>query len=329
MKILFAYCHELDRIVSIDEARVEYFAIEETKRKRFLFSCSDRACCKVAVTGVNYHVKAEDGQKIKVAHFRSHIPHEAECEWRKFEKERDEGKRADESEQDYSERQIKRKLNDYIDSFDPFTGEADDEVDAQKGSPAEGGRGTSEPERKGHAGNPRQTQYTRTNRLQRFIDSWLEAKNMLSDDEFKALTFNLANYGRVAYHRYVTHISHGVHNEYSGVIYGGATLVKRYGAGFLLRFFDEINGRTVKLYVDKSVVGKSRLMHYINAILDTPDMRYFKVFLLNPTYSNRIDARGELVTNLEITDLRQMVIYLGHEVNSKTDDDSASEDNDG
>lgn len=328
MKVLFAYCHELKRSVSIDEARVEYFAVEESKRKRFVFSCSDRHC-NVAVTGVNYHVKAEDGQKFKTAHFRAHTPHIAACEWRKFEEEREQGKRADESERDYSERKIKRKLSDYIDSFDPFTGDAEDNVSKVDGSTTGSKQAVSGDEPKEREAGARRSQYTRTNRLQRFIDSWQEAKTTLPDDEFRALTFNLANYGRVSYHDYVTHIKNGVSNEYSGVIYGGATLVKRYGAGFLLRFYDEVNERTVKLYVSKDVVNKSRQGHYVNDILSTTGARFFKVFLLNPTYSDKTDARGELVTNLEITDLRQMVIYLGHAVNSKTDDDSVSEENDG
>ncbi len=35
MKVLFAYCNELKRSVSIDEARREYFALDEQERKRF------------------------------------------------------------------------------------------------------------------------------------------------------------------------------------------------------------------------------------------------------------------------------------------------------
>ncbi|KLF28676.1 hypothetical protein YA29_16445 [Klebsiella aerogenes] len=329
MKVLFAYCHELKRSVSIDEARIEYFAIDEKNRKRFVFSCSDRQC-KVAVTGVNYHVKAEDAPKFKTAHFRAHIPHIAGCEWRQFEKEREQGKRADESESDFSERQLKQLLNDYIDNFDPFiAGSEDDDNKQPGGSEYIDGRAASDPERKDQTGEPRQGRYTRTNRLQRFIDVWQDAKNTLSDSDFKALTVNVVGHGRVSYHKYVTHISNGVHNVYDGIIYGGATLVRRYGTGFLLRFFDEVNGQEVKLYVGKDVVETSRLKHYVDAILNTPDMRYFKVFLLNPTYSDRIDARGARITQLEITDLRQMVIYLGHAVKSKTEEDPISEENDG
>lgn len=65
-KVLFAYCHELGRCLSIDEARTEFFSRKPEERKRFTFSCSDRNC-DVTISGVNYHVKAEDGEKFKAA----------------------------------------------------------------------------------------------------------------------------------------------------------------------------------------------------------------------------------------------------------------------
>lgn len=50
-KVLFAYCHELGRCLSIDEARTEFFSRKLEERKRFTFSCSDRNC--------NVTIKAE------------------------------------------------------------------------------------------------------------------------------------------------------------------------------------------------------------------------------------------------------------------------------
>jgi hypothetical protein len=85
-KVLFAYCHELDRCISIDEARTEFFSRKPHDRQRFTFSCGDRNC-NVTISGVNYHVKAEDGKKFKVAHFRSPHPHNLGCEWMQFSEE--------------------------------------------------------------------------------------------------------------------------------------------------------------------------------------------------------------------------------------------------
>ncbi|USS95887.1 hypothetical protein M5J15_01255 [Serratia symbiotica] len=66
-KVLGAFCHELGCNVTIDDARRACFALEQKDRKRFRFSCSDRHC-NVTMSGVNYHVKAEDGDKFKAAH---------------------------------------------------------------------------------------------------------------------------------------------------------------------------------------------------------------------------------------------------------------------
>ncbi|MDN4712634.1 hypothetical protein QYZ44_28515 [Vibrio parahaemolyticus] len=36
------------------------------------------------ISGVNYHVKAEDGVKFREAHYRSPHPHNPACEWVQF-----------------------------------------------------------------------------------------------------------------------------------------------------------------------------------------------------------------------------------------------------
>ncbi|MFC7507960.1 hypothetical protein ACFQUX_13305 [Pantoea stewartii] len=295
MKVLFAYCNELKRSVSIDEARREYFALDEQERKRFTFTCDDHNC-RVTVTGVNYHLKAEDDEKFITAHFRSRTPHHPECEWRKFTEEREQGQRCDESDDDYKERSLKSLLHDYVDSFDPFIAGSDKEVDTSTATLTHSGHHVSlsdEPENQ--TGDPGKSRYTRTSQLQRFIDTWQEAKNKLKPEEFNALTINIVNYGRVPYAEYVTHISKGLHNPHNGVIFGGATDFKAFGDGFRLRFYDKVDGKKLILYVDKKIVGRSRQGRYIKDILNTPDIRYFKVYLLNPTFSGRTDAGGTLL----------------------------------
>lgn len=328
MKVLFAYCNELKRSVSIDEARVEYFALEELKRKRFTFTCDDHDC-GVTITGVNYHLKAEEDKTFITAHFSSRTPHRPECEWRKFTDEREQGQRRDESDADYKERKLKSLLRDYVDSFDPFIADDDKAVNTGTEYPAQSRSNVSSlAERKEQEGEPGKSRYTRTNQLQRFLDTWLEAKNKLKKEEFNALTINIVNHGRVPYAEYVTHISKGLHNQHNGVIFGGATDFKPFGDGFRLRFYDKAEGKKVILYVDKKIVGRSRQGRYVRDILNTPDIQYFKVYLLNPTFSDRTDAGGNPVINLEITDLRQMVVYLGAAVKTKTAD-SAFEESDG
>jgi len=309
-KVLFAYCHELGCCLSIDEARTAFFSRKLEERKRFTFSCSDRNC-NVTISGVNYHIKAEDGEKFKAAHFRSPHPHKFGCEWVEFTEAVNQERRPDESEVDFMGRKAKQKLTDYINYFDSSLDEPDEgPVGSIKPEPpvhvkkTDGGDG-----KPGIGEEPRWSRYTRTNQLQRLINTWQEAKEKLSQDEFRSLKLRIMHDRQVYLHKYITHIQRGLTNPYSGVIYGGGTLMHRYGRGFLINFFDKHEGKPVRLYVSKDLMAKGRFGHYIDEILETENVRYFRVFLLNPVVTERENSTGKSVINLEISKLRQLAIY--------------------
>lgn len=321
-KVLFAYCHELQRCVSIDEARTEFFSRRQEDRQRFTFSCSDRNC-NVTISGVNYHVKAEDGNKFRAAHFRSPHPHQSGCEWTQFTEEADQGRQPDETKADYTERKARQKLTDYINCFDPCVDEPDAAQD-KSGQPVPlayvnppVGDDDSATD-KAH----QWSRYTRTNQLQRLVDTWQEARETLTYDEFRALRLRVLHYGQIYLHEYITHIQKELTNQYAGVVYGGGSLMKRYGRGFLINFFDKHDGKPVRLYIDKKLMEKGRFGHYVDDILDTENVRYFRVFLLNPDISERKDRTGKPVINLEISNLRQLAIYC--ELNASNDENSSS-----
>lgn len=255
-KVLFAYCNELDRCVSIDEARTEFFSRKPHDRQRFTFSCSDRNC-NFTIRGVNYHVKAEDGNKFKAAHFRSPYPHHLGCEWMQFTEEADQVRQPDETEADYTERKAKQKLNDFINCFDPCTDEKDAEQN-KSSQPAllsqvkKSIKDDDSSTDKAH----KWSRYTRTNQLQRLVNTWQEAREILSYDEFRALRLRVLRHGQINLHEYITHIQKGLTNQYAGVIYGGGSLMKRYGRGFLINFFDKHDDKPVRLYIDKNLMEK-------------------------------------------------------------------------
>lgn len=139
------------------------------------------------------------------------------------------------------------------------------------------------------------SRYTRTNQLQRLVDTWQEARKTLTYDEFRTLKLRVTNYGKVYFHEYITHIQKGLKNQYEGVIFGGGSLVKRYGRGFLIHFFDKHNDKPIRLYIDKNLMEKGRFSHYIDEILSTENVRYFRVFLLNPEVSEK---KTELASQL-------------------------------
>ena len=96
-------------------------------------------------------------------------------------------------------------------------------------------------------------------------------------------------------------------------------MVKRYGRGFLIHFFDKHNDKPIRLYIDKNLMEIGRFSHYIDEILSTENVRYFRVFLLNPEVSEKKDRTGKPVINLEISSLRQLAIY--YELSSSEDND--------
>lgn len=320
LKVLFAYCQELGRIVSISDARTEFFSRKPEERKRFTFSCSDQSC-GVTITGVNYHIKAEEGIKFKASHFASRKPHQPKCEWLKFTEEIEQTRRSNESEHDFTERQLRRKLSDYINCFDPSI---DDEssivVTKNEISISEKSIITNTKERK-EAEGLRWNQYTTTNQLQRLIDTWQEAKNKLAKDKnFLKLRIKVVGLGTIYLYEYITHIKNTITNKYNGVVYGGATLIKRWGKGFSFKFFDKYNDMPIKLYVDNKIMERGRFSHYIDEVLKTPNVRYFKIFLLNPEISENPKFK-EL--NLKMSSLRQLAIYF--ELKTKKSDESGSD----
>lgn len=218
-----------------------------------------------------------------------------------------------------TQRKARQKLTDYINCFDPCT----DEKEAEQNK-------SGQPVPLAHVKNPirdddsstdkahKWSRYTRTNQLQRLVDTWQKARETLTYNEFRALRLRVLRHGQVYLHEYITHIQKGLTNQYAGVIFGGGALMKRYGRGFLINFFDKHDGNPVRLYIDKNLMEKGRLGHYIDDILGTENVRYFRIFLLNPNVSERKDRAGKPVINLEISSLRQLAIY--YELNSSIDD---------
>lgn len=80
IKITAAYCVELEKIVSIEEA---YFASMENNCARFQFLCSSEECRqqKVPITAANHNVPLS--KQVQTMHFRDYknSKHHENCEW--------------------------------------------------------------------------------------------------------------------------------------------------------------------------------------------------------------------------------------------------------
>jgi hypothetical protein len=291
LKIQRAYCVELDETVSIDTARSAFFSLNEDERRRFNFLCPDEICrfhnvTGVRITGVNYdklcEERTDEKRLIQPAHYRKNDNHHPDCEW-SVDSQLEESlkQQVNESSDDFAQRKLRCKLSHFINEFDP---ENDDEAVnsinlEQLNKPKSNRTISSSDDKNRRQGKKNTPSKTTTSVLSRLIETWLEAKEKLSEQEFKQLEVAVKGHGNIQLYRYFKPVKYFDNHAYSGVVYGGAKLIGRYGLGFKLRFYDCVNKQAMYLYCSKEQMENYRFRRYIDIILDS-DCKYFKVYFL-------------------------------------------------
>lgn len=108
----YAYCVELNRVVSIFDARQEF--LSQNTYSEYHFLCPNEACrrCGVEITGVCYQ-KSQEEYKRK-PHYRSQQAHCPDCEWIQ---EINVARKKGESEEDFKARKHIASLHSHIDEF--------------------------------------------------------------------------------------------------------------------------------------------------------------------------------------------------------------------
>lgn len=91
-------------------------------------------------------------------------------------------------------------------------------------------------------------------RFRTAVDTFRQARAELPAEEFKQLDIRISGLGRIPLRAYFQHIGYATPGSAGKVFYGGADLVRRYGApsrpqGFRFKFRDRIDGKPVFLYV--------------------------------------------------------------------------------
>lgn len=305
-----AFCVELQQELSIVAARREYFS-QEPARARFSFLCSSEACRAqgVKITGVRYDVKPQENPTFVAAHFRANpnYDHHPDCEWVEDTGTAEEQPKVEETEAQTALRKAKRKLDDYIDVFDPTIKERaktdapvikPDHAPSEKPEPA-----LPTPE----ASNSKQPTETRTSNLERLVDSFRQAQAQLTKDEFALLTLRIPGQGELSLRAYFRHIKYAQPGDEKRVLYGGG-LVERYGTGFKFKFFDRLQGKLVTLYVSPAQMQAYRSSRYISELLSHADeVRFYTVFALGTLVAS---PSGKSFS-VEIEDLRHLAIVLG------------------
>lgn len=305
-----AFCVELHQELSIVAARREYFS-QELPRARFNFLCSTEACRAqgVKITGVRYDVKPQEHPTFVSAHFRANpnYEHHADCEWVDEAEPAADTLEGQETETESALRKAKRKLDDYIDVFDPALKER---VKAQPAAarPDEGEDAKpAEVRAVSDTPKPKQSAETRTNNLERLVDSFRQAQAQLTKEEFALLGLRVPGLGEVSLRSYFRHIKFALLGDERRVLYGGG-LVERYGIGFKFKFFDRLQGKRVTLYVSPAQMQAYRSSRYISELLSHADeIRFFTVFALGTLNAS---PSGKSFS-VEIEDLRHLAIVLG------------------
>lgn len=306
-RITRAYCVQLDEVVSITQARQAFFSLPEPRR-RFEFLCSNKSCrdqpIKAEITAVNYDKHPND--TYLAAHFRENdrYSHAPGCEW-VIDEDVDEvnGKLPGETDEEAFVRRARRKLHDYIDVFDP-----NPERDTDAGTPGStaggGEEDTSGTRGKGSGQGGKASGNHRTTDLERLVECYIQARLKLSDEEFKAMRLKVVGQSEMPLPWFFKRISYGRLGVSNRVLHGGATLQKRFGTGFKLKFMDMLDDKPVFLYVAKEQMDEYRFRRYLDGLLREEDADYFRLFAmgelaLSPT---------EKSINLIVSDLRQLVV---------------------
>ncbi|WP_122551031.1 ATPase [Pseudomonas viridiflava] len=307
-----AFCVELQQEMSIAGARREYFS-QELPRKRFEFLCSNEACRAMGakVTGVRYDVKPQDNPTFVAAHFRAnpHYDHHPDCEWVDADADEPVEEQVDANDPQAALRKAKRKLDDYIDVFDPTIKEpAKEKSGVEKaGSPAPPAAVSTAPVPPAEPKAPRYSE-TRTNNLERLVDSYRQARAELSPEEFKLLKLRIPGQGELSLRSYFRHIKYAQLGDNGRVLYGGGLVEQRYGQGFKFKFFDRLEGKLVTLYVSPAQMLAYRSSRYISELLSHADeVKFFTVYALG-TLTKSPSGKS---FSVEVDDLRHLAIVLG------------------
>lgn len=311
-RITRAYCVEIEKELSIVAARREYLSLEPP-RARFTFLCTNEECRKLdaKITGVNYDVNPQETTILQAAHFRANPKDEhcPTCEWIEHGSSGDLDKsRPGETEEEARARKAKRKLDDYIDIFDPNLkekkpggdrpGKGGDEIDGD--GQGRGARRTSSEQ------NDKLRGPTKTTDLERLVESYRNARS-LPKEEFNLLTLQVSGHGVIPLRSYFRHIATATMGENGCVLLGGGT-IKRYGEGFSFNFIDRLGEKRVSLYVPADQMKAYRYRRYLKElIIQADEMRYVTLYTLGHLEEN---PQGKGV-DLKVEDLRQIAFVLG------------------
>ncbi|MHC8361999.1 ATPase [Pseudomonas sp. LS2P72] len=312
-RITRAYCFELGEELTIGGARQAYFN-QGQPRNRFLFQCSSPECrmLKVApkITAVNYDIHPTETARVKSPHFKDneHYEHHAECEWVLPDEDEDsDAPLPGETEQQTRTRLAKRQLSAVIDIFIPPTQQEQPIVRPPRAVPGNGEEAGPGRQRGGGTEVTRADRKHRSGDLRELVDYYHDARETLGD-LFSEVTLNVAGRGEISLRSYFKKVAWAKPGTAGCVYNGGGRIVRREGAGFVFKFYDQVADKDAFLQVSDEVMTQYRSRRYLNELLDQAGaVRYFTFYFIGAFTHD--EASDTMIT--QINDLRCIAIDLG------------------
>lgn len=304
--IRYAWCVELNEVVSARDAKRAYFEADP-KPAKFSFLCQHEACraAKTRVTCVNYRDMAAETSQSVVVHFRELDQHIDGCRDGHSE---DADPQAVDSVQ-RKKRQALLKCDDWIQVFDP-NGES-----GKSGSLSPMGQGTQRSAEPGLSDGRSRTAASSGvaggRSTTRFVEDLAALHVEAKADPLVASKLDdelaVVGYGRISLRNLLCHVGSAQVGGGICVYYGGAT-VKRYGQGFALNFMDKVAGLKLSTYVSAKVLSEYRHRKYLASLIEAaPSKRYVTAYVWGSIALGEKDG----LASLSPQKLQHLAIVLG------------------
>jgi hypothetical protein len=279
-----AFCVELGRIVTIDEARLAF--VEGSDLAAFHFECSEAPCAGlgVRIAGVNYQFDAERHPKLVANHFRRLDDHARDCIY--FTPGPNEtlsrsggSKKARALRTDLVEAFLPPRLT----PTPPATSVIPDGGNNEKGRPRRATR----------------SRQRATDSLARLVESYRQLVRSSVPNILRSHLLRVRGHGVLSIGEYITPVYRATQRSFEHVIYGGARWAKSYGTGFKLRFIDRLFGEPVYVYVAPAVLGNRArwidelahlreggycTVHVLGCLQYVPDRHAFSIDVASPEH---------------------------------------------
>lgn len=304
--IRFAWCRELDAVLTARAVKREFLALDP-RPDSVSFFCQNPECLKsdgkrTRVTCVNYKKAPSEQDQSVVVHYRQLDEHIPTCpDFDPEEADEDGGTTK-------GTRKAGLKAADAFDVFDPAEAPESDGIKRPTTPSAPGAApgglstgGSTNGGARGSAQSPSSTRF-----IEDLAAIHVQAKTDASADALLERGIRVQGRETVKLRFLFSHVQRGKVGRQT-IWYGGAQL-KRYGKGFALQFRDEVEGMKLSTYISPADVAQYRYQKQLADLLVEADLRRYVTADVWGTIEPA-DVEGKL--KLQPSRIQHLAIILG------------------